>query len=292
MSNYLVSGKLGTGKGKYTVRQMQTHLKKGLRVATNCDLFLEHLLPSQSRMTAVRVPDKPSPLDLDLIGPGCEEADKYDEEKYGIMVLDELGSWLNARSHASADRQAFVDWIIHARKKRWHVYFIAQDLEMIDRQVRQGLVEYLVKVVRGDKIKIPVVGSLLGKLGKLKGLHIANTSMVEMPGYVVERDWFRGNDIHKGYDTLQVFRHWNREPSSPGFRDEVYQGAFSYLSPWHVKGRFDRVLAKKGVLQALFNTRPAAVPALKPKVPEIQRLGNLPPDQAWQAARSYLLQAA
>jgi Zonular occludens toxin (Zot) len=291
MSNYLVSGKLGTGKGKYTVRQMQMHLKKGLRVATNCDLFLEHLLPAQSRMSAVRVPDKPSPFDLDLIGPGCDEADKYDEEKYGIMVLDELGSWLNARSHASADRQSFVDWIIHARKKRWHVYFIAQDLEMIDRQVRQGLVEYLVKVVRGDKIKIPVVGSLLGKLGKLKGLHIANTSMIEMPGYVVERDWFRGNDIHKGYDTLQVFRQWQREPSSAGFRDEVYQGAFSYLSPWHLKGRFDAPVVRQSLLKRISHGPVRQKLPPKPKRPEIQLLAKLPPHEAWAAARQQLVGA-
>ena len=239
MSNYLVQGKLGTGKGKYTVSKMQDALRKELRVATNCDLFMEHLMSANNKMTAMRLPDKPTPDDLKLIGPGCADEDRYDEDKYGIMVLDELGSWLNARSHASADRQAFVDWCIHARKHRWHVYFIAQDLNMIDRQVREGLVEYLVKLVRGDKIRIPVIGWALGKVGKLKGLHIANTSLVDMPGFIVERDWFRGTDLHKGYDTLQIFRSWNRDPNTPEFHDEKYAGPYSMLSAWHLKGRHE-----------------------------------------------------
>lgn len=289
MSNYLVQGKLGTGKGKFTVGKMQSALRSGLQVATNTDLYLEHLLKPGSKATAIRLPDKPTAADLLDIGPGCSEADKYDEDKYGIMVLDELGSWLNARSHASPDRAAFIDFIIHARKHRWHVYFIAQDIGMVDRQLREGLVEYLVKVVRGDKIKIPVVGALLGKLGKLKGLHIANTSMVDMPGFVLDRDWFRGTDLHKGYDTLQIFRNCCRDPKEDAFKEERFAGAYSMLSAWHLKGRFDPPAAKtRNALRALYDGPLLVKPQPKPKTRIMELLAKLPPAEAVFYTQRYL----
>lgn len=285
MSNYVVQGKLGTGKGKFTVDKMRAHLLSGLPVATNCDLFLDKLLPASSRATAIRLPDKPTAADLLSIGPGSAEKDKYDEDRYGVMVLDELGSWLNARSHMSPDRAAFVDYIIHARKHRWHVYFIVQDLEMIDRQVRDGLVEYSVRLVRADKLRIPVVGALLGKAGKLKGLHIATTTMIELPGIVVERDWFKGTDLQDGYDTLQQFRDWARDPKHPNFHSQERLGPYSMLSAWHLKGRYEvKTTKQRNFLQRLIWRDDPAPRVLKPKAPLIARLESRPPEQAWRMA--------
>lgn len=280
MSNYLVHGKLGTGKGKFTVSKMQLAIKNGLRVATNVDLKLEHLVSSQNKCCSIRLPDKPTGKDLLAIGPGCADSDKYNEDKYGIMVLDELGSWLNARTHASTDRAAFIDWCIHARKHRWHVYFIAQDISMVDRQLRDGLVEYLVKTLRGDKVKIPVIGAMLGKMGKLKGLHIANTSMVDMPGFVVEREWFRGKDLHGAYDTLQIFRNWARDPSTDEFKTELFAGPHSMLSAWHLKGRHEAVeVVRPGFFAGLF--APVKVKVLpKPKTRIMQLIAQLPHHEA------------
>lgn len=286
MANYLVQGKLGVGKGKFVVNQMREALRGGRRVATNVDLFLEKLLPPSSKATVCRLPDKPTSMDLTNIGPGCPDETKFDEDTYGIMVLDELGSWLNARSHASPDRAAFIDWIIHARKHRWHVYFVAQDMGMVDRQLRDGLIEYVVKLFRADKMRIPVIGKLMGKRGLLKGLHIAHTSMVDMPGYVVERDWFKGTDLQDGYYTLQCFRNWAREPSDPGFRDEVYAGPFSYLSAWHIRGRFEAPqVVGRSLLRALIDGPVRPPVQRKPKTAVIGLVERLPADEAWAYAR-------
>jgi len=286
MANYLIEGKLGTGKGKFTVGKMQDALRNGCRVATNVDLVMEHLMASNNKMTAIRLPDKPTAGDLLDIGPGCADEDRYNEDKYGILVLDELATWLNARTHNDSERQAFIDYIVHARKHRWHVYFICQNINMIDRQVREGLVEYLVKLVRGDKIRIPVVGALLGKFGKLKGLHIANTSLVEMPGFVVDRDWFSGKDLHKAYDTLQVFRKWARSPSDQGFSAEVFMGPYSYLSAWHLKGRYEAPQERRqSLLQAWLKGPARPRVQRKPKTHLVTILERLPPDQAWTLAR-------
>lgn len=287
MPVFVVQGKLGTGKGKYCVGKMREALLSGRRVATNCDLFLEHLLPSQSRQTALRLPDKPTPADMALIGKGYDG--KIQKDKDGLLVLDELGSWLNARSFQDKNRAGFLDWLIHARKHRWTTYLVAQDAEMIDKQVRMAVCEYSVKCVNLENLKIPVIGAFLGKFGKVPRLHMAQISLTEVPGIAVDRDFYRGDDLHDGYDTEQVFRDWSRDPGQPGFMQETYVGPFSYLSPWHLKGRFEvAAVKKKSIFQRLFST--PVKPPLKPKLPLVQKLQQLHPDKAWFYARTLNLQ--
>lgn len=70
MAVYAITGKLGSGKGKASIDQIRRYLRAGKRVATNCDLFLEHLMPQRDRSTVIRIPDKPSAVDLYMIGSG------------------------------------------------------------------------------------------------------------------------------------------------------------------------------------------------------------------------------
>lgn len=284
MPVYVVQGKLGTGKGKFCMLKMHEALLDGRRVATNFDLYLDGLMPANNRMTAVRVPDKPTAQDLDDIGPGNPD-DKFNEERNGVLVLDELGSWLNSRGFNTPQRAALLDWLIHARKKGWDVYLIVQNIDMIDKQVRIGLAEYQVRLIRADKIKLPIVGTFLGKRGRLPKLHIANTSLTDVPGVTIDREWFKGEYLHTGYDTLQVFRDWVRDPKDEGFHSELYAGPYSYLSAWHTKGRHLAPVARKSLLQRLFRPRPKPVP--KPRLPAIELCAKLPPDQAWALARRY-----
>jgi len=133
MPVYLVSGKLGAGKTLACVGRIQDAVRDGKRVATNLDLKLERLFslhagkpvrspqgiaPAQA-VQVLRVPDKPTAHDLDVIGMGNES---MDESKNGVLVLDELGSWLNSREWADKSRQGVIDWLIHSRKKGWDVY--------------------------------------------------------------------------------------------------------------------------------------------------------------------------
>lgn len=288
MPVYVVQGKLGTGKGKYCMLKMDEALREGRRVATNFDLFLDGLLPSQSKVTAVRVPDKPTAQDLDDIGPGNPH-DRFNEEKNGVLVLDELGSWLNSRGFNTPERAALLDWLIHARKKGWDVYLVVQSIEMIDKQVRVGLAEYQVRLIRADKIKIPVVGTFLGKRGRLPRMHIANVSMTDVPGVVIDREWFKGEYLHDGYDTLQVFRDWVRNPVDPRFKDELYVGPYSFLSAWHLKGRHEPQPVKKpSLLRRIFGVRPLIKPELRPKLAAVDLCSKLPADEAWALARRYV----
>jgi len=288
MAVYIVQGKLGTGKGKYAVTKMRKALAEGRRVATNFDLWLENLLPASSLANAVRVPDKPTAADLDAAGPG--NPDRYDETKNGILVLDELGSWFNARSFQDKGRAALIDWLIHSRKKGWDCYLIVQSLDMVDKQLRVALAEYLVKCIRADKIKIPVIGHLMGKRGTLPRMHIAQTSLADVPGVTIDREIYRGDDIQQGYDTLQIFRDWIRDPADPSFHGEMYMGPFSYLSPWHIKGRFMSPVKKTSLLSRVFTPKPRL--ALKPKAAPIEALKRLPPAVAWLQARELVMAGA
>lgn len=263
MTVYLVQGKLGSGKGKFVVDKMRQALRDGRRVATNMDLWPEHMFPPNSRRTFLRIPDKPKPADLEAIGHG--NPDSYDEDRNGVLVLDEAGTWFNSRAFMDEDRQGFIDWMLHARKHGWDVYLQVQDISMIDKQFRTGLAEVVVRCIRADKVRIPVIGHVLGKRGRLPRFHIANFSLADIPGVTTDREFYRSDDLHKAYDTRQVFR-----------RDYPH-GVHSVLSAWHLVGRHQEAPAKRGFLAALF--APRTRPALKAKLALVDRLQKLAPDR-------------
>lgn len=271
MAVYVVQGKLGTGKTKFAVGKLREAVIAGKKCATNLNLNMEHLTPSGMKATVMRVPDKPTAEQLDMIGHG--NPDSYDEDRNGVMVLDELGSWLNSRQFQDKNRAALIDWLIHARKKGWDVYLIVQHADMIDKQVRVALAEYMVRCIRADKIRIPIVGAFLGSKGRLPRMHIAKISLADVPGVTVDQEWFRGDHLHAAYDTRQIFK------------DDPEGAPFSYLSAWHLKGRFEVRGRKQSLFAALFTPKPLPRPTPKPKRPEIEALGALLPDVAWARAR-------
>lgn len=234
MAVYLVCGKLGTGKSKFCVWMAKLAFFYGRRVAGNLDIHPEKLNPSKPGRY-VRIPDKPTAFDLDAIGHG--NPDSYDESRNGMLILDELGTWMNSRSFQDKNRAELLDWLIHARKKGWDVYLIVQDAVMIDKQVREALVEYTCNCVRMDKVRIPFIGWFLAyigmnlnaifatdrfrKLGYLPFFHLVVARIGQGANSVVAERWtYTGKDLHDAYDTRQVFR------------SDYEHGAFTALPPW------------------------------------------------------------
>lgn len=271
MSVYIVTGKLGAGKSLVAVGKIQEALRRGKRVATNIDIYPEALRHKNCRATVLRLPDKPTAEHLAAIGTGDgrpEDDTYYNEDDFGILVLDELGTWLNARAWGDKERGPVLDWFIHARKKRWHVFLLVQDVSLLDAQARSALCEHLVICKRLDRMKIPwpflmiaffIVWMLsawwvgfvaLGiwsafqqvwqfKFGRKFGLprmHIANVHYGDnRTAMIAERWWFRGSDLFKGYRTGQVFAedviYWN------GQRVDM-RAPYTVLSSWHLRGRY------------------------------------------------------
>lgn len=275
MSADLIQGKKGSGKSKLCVMLMRDHMLKGRLVATNLDLFLDKLMPPMSRATAIRVPDKPSALDLEALGSG-NNGDRYNEDHDGLLCLDELATWLNARTFADKGRQAVLDWLVHSRKHGWGTKLICQDLVQIDKQARESQVEYVTRCIRMDRMRIPLFGSILSALfgpdaGYLPKMHIATRRLgLDPKGLTAQTWWYRDGGVQDGYDTLQIFR------------EDYPHGTHSLLSAWHLVGR--HMPQKRSFVERvrawLKGETAAPKPSPRPKLPIVARIMALDPDRA------------
>lgn len=282
MAIYLISGKLGSGKTLSAVGRIRDALLAGRRVVTNLDLRLEHLLPVRAGrprstggtgavhqpVSCIRIPDKPTVADLELIGCGNES---MDESMNGLIVLDELASWLNSRTFNDKSRMPVIDWLIHSRKKGWDVMFICQHIEQIDKQVRQALVEFLVTCRRLDRMRIPLIGGAIKMIsggwisGNLPKVHLAVVRYGVQPDAIKADTWlYQGKDLYGGYDTRQIFS------------DTYDSGPYSYLPPWYLLGYKHKTLSER--IAEWWHHRPTSAP--KPKLPLVERLARLDPDDA------------
>lgn len=230
MAVYFVTGKLGSGKSLVAVGKIRDYMIAGRRVATNLDIFTDAIF-TNNKSTLTRLPDKPRAEDLHALGKGYEnEAGKrgVDESRYGLIVLDECGTWLNSREWNDKGRRALIDWFLHARKHRWDVIFLIQDIESCDGQILRSLCEHLVICRRMDRYR-------LFKL-KLPKFHVATVYYGRADrGNFVERWVYKGGDLYDFYDTEQAFDDGH----------EVHDGKlvdmrapYTVLSGWHLKGRY------------------------------------------------------
>ena len=267
MSDYLVHGKKGSGKSLIVVARIRDALLAGKKVATNLNLQLDKLLPIGTRqVTCYRLPDRPSIEDMEAIGRG---SDKLDEATYGLVILDEMATWMNSRSWADKGRQALLDWFVHSRKMRWDSYFLCQGLNQIDKQLRESLVDHTVACKRLDKIRIPFLGVLtkhfLGFELRAPKVHLAIVKYGVGPDSILSDRWtYRGKNLYAAYDTEQKF--------SATYSD----GIFSYLSPWHVKGRYEKLpMGWRDYIRAFFSSSLVKLPA-KPMHPLARLVAQLP----------------
>lgn len=280
MAVYAVTGKLGSGKGKASIDQLRRYLRAGKRVATNCDVFLEHLMPALDKSSVIRIPDKPSAVDLYMIGSGnkfiqFETTFRYtdssitavppspnllpgfDESHNGALILDECGSWLNTRNFQDKGRAELLEWAIHARKYGWDVFFVMQNVSQIDKQLRDSLLEYVVRLNRLDRMKVPFISAAVKVLtagmseGNLPRLHVGVVRLGSSPdGLVADRWVFRGDDLNAAYNTTQVFS------------DAYPHGTHSLLSSWHLSAFVGVPADFIGPLPA----SPAALALLRPRL--------------------------
>lgn len=208
MAVYFITGKLGSGKTLVSVGKIRDALQEGRKVATNLELRLQFLVGPQAKKCVVyRLPDKPVADDMFALGSGN---DTYDEEKNGLIVLDECGTWFNARDWQDRSRKALIDWLLHARKLGWDILFIIQDVSMIDKQARKSICEHVVYCRRLDRLSIPILDTV-AKLVRKKGipkpkLHLAIVKYGDLPNSLTVDKWlYRGTDLYRAYDTKQAF---------------------------------------------------------------------------------------
>jgi hypothetical protein len=274
MSDYLVTGKKRTGKTLFCVGLIRDALGQGKRVATNVDIYLDKMAKPSSRAMLIRLPDHPTVEDMNAIGRGRDGP--IDEEKNGLLVLDECSSFFNARSWGDKSRQPLLDWLIHSGKLGWDTYYLTQGPSQVDKQLRESQVEYHVTVKRTDKWPIPfitpIVQALTGKRLTLPKMHIGTYRHgMDQNALIVDRKWFRSQELFPCYDTEQKFLD----------RDHKHAvGLHTVLSAWHTKGRYEQ--PKQSLLDQLRTwwNKGQTKPAPKPKHRLVALLSKLPPRQA------------
>ncbi|ROQ27580.1 zonular occludens toxin domain-containing protein [Gallaecimonas pentaromativorans] len=225
-----VEGTRGSGKSKLAVAEIQTALGMGRRVATNLNLNMDKLMPADSQASVVRLPDKPRACDLKDLGMAYEglnpeDPSTYDENKFGLIVLDEVLTFFNSRSWNQPGRLDVVEFLVQSRKYGWRLWLIGQSVDFIDGQMRDTLVDYLYSCKSSKKIKIPVLSTIWGVISHVitagKGLpsfHLCNVYEGVTKNKVMRHEWFffRRNDLHACYQTAQQFKEdWLVIPGHP-----------------------------------------------------------------------------
>lgn len=237
MANWFVTGETGNGKTLFAVRMIQDYLEQGRRVATNLDIHVEHMLHEDSKMTLTRLPDKPNVQHLNDMGIGYPMSEKYNEKKFGLLVLDECLTWLNSRNWQDKERMQVLQWFLHSRKRRWDIVFILQKAEFVDPQVRDNLLSYHVKTFRLDRMKIPIIGKILPI--KMPRCSLAVTFAGYGPGAILQdREIYKGHDLFQAYDTEQIFSDAIEYLGKDGSQAVDMRASYTVLSPWHIKGRY------------------------------------------------------
>ena len=218
---YFIEGNLGDGKSLISVGKIVDSIYKGRRVATNLDLFPEHMpinKNTRKKFNVIRLPDFPSVDDLWLLGKGYEG--KIHPGREGLIVLDECACWLNSREWQSKERLPFIQWFTHARKLRWNVIFLIQSADDIDSSLRRMLMK-----LRGRCY----VNKDFMWLKFLPKFHFCSVRRQVAHGDRPSERWiYRGTHLYDSFDTEQIF-------------DPFYSsGTYSMLSPWHLVGRYQK----------------------------------------------------
>lgn len=240
MPVYFVTGKLGGGKSLMSVARIKEALERGVPVATNMNVNLKTMLGRKKKKTILyRIPDKPSLQDLKAIGTGNKT---YDEEKNGLLVLDECGTWFNSRTWNDKSRSDVINWFLHARKLGWDIIFIVQDISIVDKQARLALAEHVVYCRRTDRATIPFIGSLykmfFGKKLPLPKVHIGIVKYGDgQQALTVDRWVLKGTFLYSCYDTKQAF--------SADYDNYTYR----VLPPFYTHGRYSVKYTIKNIMR-------------------------------------------
>ncbi|MBV1959845.1 MAG: hypothetical protein KUG53_03840 [Pseudomonadales bacterium] len=225
MAVWFITGKLGSGKSLVAVSRAQEYISKGRIVATNVDLNLSKVCKRFNKTATVyRVPDKPTIKDLELLGTANKT---YDEQKNGLLLLDECGTWFNSRSWNDKSRSDVLNWFLHARKLGWDIIFLVQDISIIDKQARVTLCEFLGTCTRFDRFKVPIVNMLvspfIGRPVTFPKIHVCTVRAGQVAnGIKVDRWVYRAKHVYQMYDTKQCFS------------DTYPHGTYQVLPPYYV----------------------------------------------------------
>lgn len=217
------TGTLGSGKTLCAVGKIREYALAGRKIASNLDLYLSPMFGTKSKISYIRLPDKPTLFDLETIGRGSESDDKSQK---GLIVLDELGTWFNCRTWNDKTRLPLIDWFIHARKLGWDIIFLVQSVDSVDNQLVNSLCQHLVVCKSTESIPVPFFGKIFKILGidlLMPKFHVSKTYLGRTESDLnIDMTFYRAKDLYPCYDTDQQFNAF------------YPHGTYSVLPPYYL----------------------------------------------------------
>lgn len=202
----MYTGTPGSGKTLSAVDRMKRKLEKNGVVISNFEIFARMI------KNAGKEPSSYIRLRNDEITPSFlvwfSEMYKKDimkgkhvPEERILLVLDEAQLIFNARSWMESDRMGWISFFSQHRKLGYEVVMIAQDMKMLDRQIR-ALVEfeYTYRKARNMGIGGQIVNVLWGG-----NVHIEVRRYAPTGDKIGSRFFRAEKSVYALYDTYTVF---------------------------------------------------------------------------------------
>lgn len=269
MAGWIIQGVRGEGKSLAAVAKIKEYMLRGCPVATNLDLYLDKFLPPDNSAIAYRLPDHPDIRHFEALPPAYDVDYKFDD-KNGLLVLDELGTWINSRNWSAKGRLELMSWLFLSRKLHWDIILLAQDYEMIDSQLRNTLCDYLVQASRLDRQKIPYLSGIIkmfGLSGMMPRVHRYHVYYgMSFQSAPVETWQFTGKDFYNGYNTNQIFRNGQEVVvDKDGAKLVDMRAVYSYVPACYLSNHIfiDRLNKQIDVLKSSVNNNEVVAVAQK-----------------------------
>lgn len=189
-----------TGKSVYSLGVVTDYLFEGRTVITNFPLKQDAVeqftrrKDNRSRVTCCS--PRPTSKELFALGEGWHPDYPHNEEKAGLLVIDEAGTWIPARSWNDPDRAEIIKWFTLSGKLGWDVLLLVQHPDLIDSAIRNSCIELFGRVMRTDRVKVPILGI------KLPRFHVVQMRYgTELNAPKAFTKGYRGNSVYKFFDT-------------------------------------------------------------------------------------------
>ena len=224
-----------------SVARIQKYLLEGRKVATNLDIFPEHILGKDKKHTELfRLPDIPTIESLQALPLGYE-GDTIDEGKNGLLVLDECGIFFDSRGWNDPRRKPINAHFKLLRKLRWDAILIIQDIDNLDSDARRTIAEHVVYCRRMDRMKIPIISALFKLLTTyelpMPQLHLGIVKYgADASSMIVDRWNYYGKRLYSAYNTEQLF--------SETINYSNVDGLTTVLPSWYTHGRYTTKLER------------------------------------------------